>query len=94
MVKPFYQIGWSDSHKRDIRLEVSGGLSAPMFKLCRYNEAGELTYINLLMGEAVRLHNALGQAIYGHQQCVKQYKEPDKGSWGFGQEEDDPLGSD
>jgi hypothetical protein len=88
----FYQIGWSDSHHRDIRLEVEGSLSAPIFRISRKQVNGETTYIRLLMGEAVRLYNALGKAIYNQQQVEKQYRETE---WAeFPDEEDDPLGSD
>lgn len=97
---PFYQIGWSDSHRRDLRLEIDGTMSAPIVRIARHLANGDVTYINLLMGEAVRLYNALGQFIYGHQQCEKQYREPDKSHWSVDgsvhpeDEEDDPLGSD
>lgn len=94
MTTPFYQIGWSDSHGRDIRLETTGSLSAPMVRLIRYYSNGEPTYINLLMGEAMRLYNALGQMIYNQQQCQKQYAEPDKSNWHDYGDQDDPLGSD
>ena len=89
---PFYQIGWSDSHKRDIRLEIDGSMSAPIFRLCRYMPDGQCTYINMMMGEAVRLYNALSQALNTQQNCSKHYREPDKSGWD--EPEDDPLGSD
>ena len=96
----FYQIGWSPSHRRDIRLEVEGTLSAPIVRISRYQANGEVTYIRLLMGEAVRLYNALGQVIYNQQKCEKQYMEPqweplpDADPEQEAAEEDDPLGSD
>ena len=95
MITPFYQIGWSDSHRRDIRLEVEGSLSGPKIRLIRYLANGDTTYLNLLMGEAVRLYNALGQVIYNQQNCEKQYREPDRSNWEPDYpEDDDPLGSD
>ena len=89
---PYYQIGWSDSHKRDIRLEVDGSMSAPIFRLIRYLPDGQTSYINMMAGEAVRLYNALGQAMNTQQQCTKHYRQPDKTKWD--EPEDDPLGSD
>ncbi len=97
MTTPFYQIGWSDTHHRDIRLEVEGSMSAPIIRISRYMVNGEATYVRLLMGEAMRLYNALGQFLGQHQQCTKQYREPEK-DWVIPEPEpeddDDPLGSD
>lgn len=96
MTQPFYQIGWSDSHRRDIRLEIEGSMSGPKIRLIRYLANGDITYLNLLLGEAVRLYNALGQVIYSQQQCQKLYQEPDKSGWAsdYYTEDDDPIGSD
>ena len=95
MTTPFYQIGWSDSHHRDIRLEIEGSTSAPMVKIARYLMNGEITYVKLLFGEAVRLHDALGQMIYNQRTTVKLYKAPSHALWtGPEDNEDDPLGSD
>ena len=95
---PFYQIGWSDTHRRDIRLEVEGTMSAPIIRIVRYMPNGETTYVRLLMGEAMRLYNALGQMLNQHQDCQKQWREPDRSGWDIpepGPEDDyDPLGSD
>ena len=93
----FYQIGWSDSHRRDIRLEVEGSISAPMVRIVRYLPNGEITFLTLLLGEAARLYNALGQFLGSQHQCQKQYTEPDKSNWldiVAEDPDDDPLGSD
>ena len=94
---PFYQIGWSDSHHRDLRLEVHGSVSAPIIRIARYQANGEVTYLNLLLGEAGRLYNALSEVL--RRQCMvsKQYQEPDRSAWEIDQTEepeDDQLGSD
>ena len=89
---PYYQIGWSDTHKRDIRLEIDGSMSAPIYRLTRYMPDGQITYINLMMGEVLRLYNALSQALNNQQTCNKHYTAPDKNGWDL--PEDDPLGSD
>ena len=96
MTTPFYQIGWSESHHRDIRLEIEGSLSAPVIRLARYQANGEVTYIKLLMGETVRLYDALGQVITNQRPTGKVYKEPCHDSWGCSTEdgEDDPVCSD
>lgn len=97
MVKPYYQIGWSDSHHRDIRAEVHGSMSAPIIRLVRYQESGDQTYINLLLGEAARLYNAIGQILNYQCQTEKKYAEPDKSGWSYisaEDPEDDSLGSD
>lgn len=95
----YFQIGWSDEYRRDIRLEVSGTMSAPVFRIARYLPNGEVTYIKLLLGEAVRLYSALYQVIRTQQETTKIYQEPDKSAWTAEQttddpEEDDSLSSD
>ena len=94
MTVPYYQIGWSDSHRRDIRLEIDGSMSAPILRLIRYLPNGDCTYVNMMLGEAVRLYNALGQALNSHCSCTKKYSEPDKSGWTSTDDEDDPLSSD
>ena len=88
-VPPFYQIGWSDSHYRDIRLEYRPDISAPTFRLVRLFPNGEESYITLLTNEAVRLYNALGQQLQTFAKVEKSYKEPDHSGW-----HSDPIGSD
>lgn len=94
----YFQIGWSDEYRRDIRLEVSGTMSAPVFRIARYLPNGEVTYIKLLLGEAVRLNAALYQAIHTQQQTAKLYQEPDKRAWNTeltaGDPDDDSLSCD
>ena len=95
MTIPFYQIGWSDTHRRDIRLEVTGSMSAPLYRLVRYLPTGDMSYLNLMEAEAARLYNALGQALAYHIETKKLYVEPDHGAWElYEQEDDDSLSSD
>lgn len=72
----YFQIGFSESHKRDIRLEIKGDLSRSSLSLCKKLPSGGETYISLTLEEARRLHNALGQVLDTQQNCVKQW---DKG---------------
>ena len=90
-----YQIGWSRSHRRDIRLEVTENVSAPLIRIARYTVNGEVTYVSLLMAEACRLYNALGKVLNHVQQTEKVYQEPDKSNWSArSEDDDDPVGSD